>query len=780
LVGTDEQPRARRATDVILLVSSALGLALLGALAVPPPGIEQSFGSFVSSVPSGLDGLWRLMIAGLAAWSFVIAVASATLRRWPVLRDLLLAASVALCASLVLGRIVVGARPAVWDSLRSVAGTEHFPPLGIAVPAAMAITASPHLRKPARHLGRWLIVLALLGVVLYQSASPTGAAAGLLMAAASAAVVHLLFGSSMGRPSLDDVQAALSGLGVPAYSLGVAERQPAGVFVVDATDQRGERLLVKVYGRDAHDTQLVTTVWRKIWYREAGVPGPAGRLQQAEHEALLTVLAHQAGIRTDHVVTAGATKQDDVLLALRRTGQSLDEIPERWSDTIATGAWRAVRRLHDSQIAHGQVDNSHLLIDGEHVGLVDFRGAAIAPEAEQLHADQAQLLVSSALALGPERAIAAARTALAPEELSAALSFVQVPALTVEQRRAVREKDLDLDELRAHAASEAGIDAPELRKLRRVTLGSVLQVALLLLAFVALASGLGDLDFQELAEQLKDATYWLVAVGFLIAQLPRVTSALSVIGASPVPLALRPVYALQLAASYLALAIPSSAARVAINVRFFQRHGLPTGSALAVGGLDGVAQFVVQALMLITTLLLTSTTLNLSLGGDSSGNLGLLVLIVVAVAVVAALVLALVPKWRRAVFGQVRTLVREALAAVRGLRSPRRVALLVFGNVATELLFAIALQTFVRAIGYHVGLAEVVLINVSVSLLAGLLPIPGGIGVVEGGLTYGLVRAGVPEEAAFAAVLLHRLATFYLPPIWGFFAFRWLERNKQI
>ena len=57
---------------------------------------------------------------------------------------------------------------------------------------------------------------------------------------------------------------------------------------------------------------------------------------------------------------------------------------------------------------------------------------------------------------------------------------------------------------------------------------------------------------------------------------------------------------------------------------------------------------------------------------------------------------------------------------------------------------------------------------------------PGGIGVVEGGLTYGLVRAGMPEEAAFAAAIFYRLAVFYLPPVWGFFAFRWLERNQHL
>ena len=75
---------------------------------------------------------------------------------------------------------------------------------------------------------------------------------------------------------------------------------------------------------------------------------------------------------------------------------------------------------------------------------------------------------------------------------------------------------------------------------------------------------------------------------------------------------------------------------------------------------------------------------------------------------------------------------------------------------------------------------DLLLVNISVALLAGLLPIPGGIGVAEGGLTYGLVRAGMPEETAFAAVICYRMASFYLPPIWGFFAMRWLERNRHL
>ena len=34
--------------------------------------------------------------------------------------------------------------------------------------------------------------------------------------------------------------------------------------------------------------------------------------------------------------------------------------------------------------------------------------------------------------------------------------------------------------------------------------------------------------------------------------------------------------------------------------------------------------------------------------------------------------------------------------------------------------------------------------------------------------------------SAFGAAMLYRLATFYLPPAWGFFAMRWLQRNQHL
>lgn len=775
-----EEPRSRRATDVIMLVGATAGLALLSAIAAPPPGVERSFAAFVAAVPNSLNGLWRLLIGLQAVLALTLLAATVARRRWAVLRDLALAVVVALGASLVVGRIVTGSWPAVWDSLGAIGSSPYFPPIALAVPGAIVITASPHVTKPARRLGRWSVFLGLVGTVLLGTGTPTGAIAGVLVAAASAAATHLVFGSCMGRPSLDDVAIALVRLGVDAHSLGAAERQAAGLFVVDALHESGDPLVVKVYGRDAHDTQLVITVWRTIWYREAGAPTSFGRLQQAEHEAFLTLLAAQAGVFTQQVVTASTTPENDVVLVLRRAGQQLAEVPEIWSDAVVTRAWRTLVHLHDTGIAHGQLDDHHLIVSGGTVGLIDFRGARVAPRPEQLQTDHAQLLVAVALAMGMETALTTAMDALGADGLAATLPFVQLTALTTRQARSVRQSGLDLDELRSQAAERTGITAPDLVRMRRVTVRSVLQTGLLAVAFLALASGVGGLDFQLLAEQLRDATWWLVILGAVLAQTPRLASAVSTLGASPIPLPLAPVYALQLATSYISLAVPTNAARIAVNIRFFQRHGLRPGAALAIGALDGVAQFVVQLLLLLGILVLTPASLELSLDGSVPSGIVTLLVIVLVVAALAALMLVLVPRWRRTIFGWVGQLLHEAVTAARGLQSPRRLAMLIGGNLATELLFALALQTFARALGYQVGLAEVVLINVSVSLLSGLIPIPGGIGVVEGGLTYGLVLAGLPDETAFAAVLMYRLATFYLPPIWGFFALRWLERNKHL
>ena len=102
----------------------------------------------------------------------------------------------------------------------------------------------------------------------------------------------------------------------------------------------------------------------------------------------------------------------------------------------------------------------------------------------------------------------------------------------------------------------------------------------------------------------------------------------------------------------------------------------------------------------------------------------------------------MVPKLRHFVVGWIRRLAHEAFGVLRGLHSPRRLAMLFGGNLVAELLFASTLGIFVLAFGYSVPLQELLFINICVSLLSGLIPVPGGIGVTEGGLIFGLTSVG--------------------------------------
>lgn len=319
-----------------------------------------------------------------------------------------------------------------------------------------------------------------------------------------------------------------------------------------------------------------------------------------------------------------------------------------------------------------------------------------------------------------------------------------------------------------------------LQRLKRVSWRSVLQVVILVLAVSFLVKQITGLDLEEVGDELRSTIWWLAAIAFVVAQTPPVAQTLSSLGAAPRPMPARPVYLLQLALSYVGLAVPTSAARIAMNVRFFQKQGFSSGTALAIGALDSFSGFLVELSLLLGLLIFTPQTLHFDLEAPSLPNWTTVLKWLVALALVLGIVSVALPQRRRQFTDWTRNIVEDGRDTLRDLRSPRRLALLVGGNLAAILLSAASLGLFARALGTTVSLSDLVVIIISVSLLAGLLPVPGGIGVVESGLTFGLVAAGMPEEPAFAAVLLYRVATFYLPPLWGYPAFRSLERHDHL
>jgi uncharacterized membrane protein YbhN (UPF0104 family) len=701
-------------------------------------------------------------------------------RRFEVAFQALAGFACAAAAGLVVVRLVAGSWPDVAGSILGTTEGPWLPHVRAAGAVAVILVISPHLVRPLRTLSNRIVLLGALGVAIVGGGTPAGSAGAFLIAVASAAALRLASGTSVGRPGLADVRVGLAELGVEASALEEAERQVAGVFHVRGLDVSGARLLVKIYGRDAYDTQLVAKLWRGIWYRGGGPSLGAGRLESAEHEAFVTLLVRDAGLATRDVVTAGATLDDDALLVLRGDAQPLGEVSApRLDDRLLGDAWRAVGLLGELRIAHQQIDPETVALVSEAVGLVDFGASAVAPGEHGLATDRAALLMTTASLVGEARALEAAIAAIGADGVATLLPYLQAAAFSPTLRRAVKAAGIDADEFREHAAATLGVEPPELVKLRRVSLRAAVQLGLLGLASYAILSAATDVDWSEFASTLSDASWGWIVAAFAVAQLPRVTQAISTLGSVPVPLPFGPVYAMQLATGYMNVALPSNLARLAVNIRFFQRQGLSAPVAVTSGTIDSFASTVIQAILLGVLLLFSESSLAFDLPFPS-GDTRTLLWILVGLVLVAIAAVLVVRRIRTAIADNVRRWWPDVRLSLSGLRGSNKLALLVLGSLATELLFAVALGLFARSFGYDVTLAELLVINVSVSLLGSFVPIPGNIGVAELGLTIGLVAAGLTDEAALAAVLLYRMATYYVPPVWGFFALQWLQRARYL
>jgi uncharacterized membrane protein YbhN (UPF0104 family) len=132
------------------------------------------------------------------------------------------------------------------------------------------------------------------------------------------------------------------------------------------------------------------------------------------------------------------------------------------------------------------------------------------------------------------------------------------------------------------------------------------------------------------------------------------------------------------------------------------------------------------------------------------------------------------PKLMRAAVATRRAVVGGTAEAVRLLRTgdPR-----ILGGALGYWAFdnAVLWATF-HAFGLTLPLT-VVLMGYLIGQLGGLLPLPGGVGGIDGGLIGTLVVYGAPAAATTAAVLAYRVILFWLPLLGGAVAFASLRRE---
>ncbi len=753
-----DAPRARRPTDVVLLVLSLIGIVAFSLVAPGPTTIDQATAQLVADLPGLVGWFWEISYDLLIGWALLLLVAPLVVRRRRrLLLDELLAVLLSYAFAVVAGWIGGTSWSSMLDSLFSAHPPAVYPAMRLALATAVVATASPHIARPWRNIGRWVVGVGAVAAIALGIALPLGILTGYAVGLAAAAVTHLLLGSPGGRLSLEQMATALGDLGVEATDPRYAPLQTRGVALATASATDGRPLLVRIYGRDAWDGQLIASIWSRLWYRDDTRHSVVGRLQQVEHGAFMTLLAERAGVPVQSVVAAGTTEEGDALLVVEASGQLLAALdPDQVDDQLLGRLWEVVERLHALGIALGQLDGHGLVVrpDGS-PALGDLGQATMAAAGSAgVMADRVQLLVTTALMVGEERALAAAASSIGSDGLAEMLPYLQPAVLDRATRQAVHAGGWGVDDLRKLAAKTAGMEPPKLEQIRRVTWASLALVVILGIAAYAVIS----------------------AVAVLLSPVVQVGQAFSTMGASPRPLRLGPVLLFQYAIQFVALAVPSSAARIALEIRFFERIGVTATGAVAVGVIDSVCGFVVQVLLILSITLSGLGSLNLSAqGSDRSFNGKLLVLALVLLAL-AVIVAVAVPRIRALVRGRV----ADLAVALRVLRSPSKVALIFLGNLAAQVLLAVLLGMCLRAFGQRATMANLILVNTLVSLFAGFMPVPGGMGVAEAAYTTGLVALGIPHAAALSTTLVYRLVTFYLPPLWGAPAMRWLRRNSYL
>lgn len=318
----------------------------------------------------------------------------------------------------------------------------------------------------------------------------------------------------------------------------------------------------------------------------------------------------------------------------------------------------------------------------------------------------------------------------------------------------------------------------DLRKLVRRAVSIAVAIGVLV-AVALLAPGLG-----EVRDRLKDASPGWIVVAIVF----EVLSSLS--------------YVLMFRPAFCSLMSWRSAAELGLSE-------VGTGSLVPASGAGGVALgawVLSRAGMKAETIarrsvafLLLKSSINFAavivvgvlvfggvLGPEQSFWLTLFPAVLSALAIAAVATIPRIPAGRPAEPGDGRArrlwlATRSALVtgtAEAGVLLRRHNPWLIAGIVGYWAWDNLALWAAFHAVGDTPG-ASVILLGYLIGQLGGLLPIPGGIGGIDGGLIGTLIVFGADAPTATAAVLAYRIILFWIPLLLGAVAFLSLRKSMR-
>jgi undecaprenyl-diphosphatase len=794
------QPQARRAGrvlsatryrhpgDVIRLIVAALVLAVAATVAaLGPSSLLSPNATAVSGAEPGtaagrvLTGLVQVTIAGAA---LVLLIAGLRRRRFRVVATVAggFVAAAALMTGIMyltgqdpLGAVPAGLRQGSW-----LTGAGFPNPAVIAGLAAVAVAAEPWLSRPWRRAA-WVTLLLIAAARLV-----TGGLSVLELVLAVAAGVTVgagllvVFGVPDRRMGSADVAAALRAGGVPASQVTRASVTAKGSRPFRAVTDDGQALFVKVFGSDQRDADLLYRAYRAIRLRGVGDTRPATSLVKAvEHEALVAVMAERARVAVPHVGQVIKAGDGSVLLTMELVaGRPLDAIPaDKITDELARDVWLEVGRLRRARIAHRSLHGGNIMIgDNGCARLADFSFGELAATGRQMAIDVAELLTSLAGRIGPDRAVGSALPAIGRDGVAAAVPLLQPLALSASTRRRIKGEDGLLKRTREAAIAASGDQADQdLAQLQRVRPRTLLTIAALAGAFYFVLPQIAQVSSGWHA--ILNANWAWLPVIILLSALTYVASAVALIGGVPGRVPFWPTVVAQFASSFINRVSPANVGGMALNARFLQKAGSDTAAGVAAVGVNSLAGAIMHAVLIVVFFVLAGSDLTKAFKLPSGSKILLILAVIIAV---VGIVLATRPgrRWtRKKLVPGVRS---AAVSLKRVASSPVKLGLLFGGSALITLAYIGALVASVQAFTGGPGLIIVGAVYLGAAVVAAAAPTPGGLGAFEAALIAGLTGVGMQAGPAVSAVLLYRLATYWLPILPGWLSFRFLQRREYV
>ncbi|OAH14454.1 hypothetical protein STSP_21740 [Streptomyces jeddahensis] len=303
-----------------------------------------------------------------------------------------------------------------------------------------------------------------------------------------------------------------------------------------------------------------------------------------------------------------------------------------------------------------------------------------------------------------------------------------------------------------------------------------------LISFIAGAIGayflLSQLTHVPVGTLFSKAEWGWVAAAVLFSALSYFAAAMSLLGFVPERVPFLRAVAAQVAGSFVKIVAPAAVGGVALNTRFLQRAGVRPGLAVSSVGASQLVGLGSHILLLLAFGYLTGTEKTPSLSPSRTVIAGLLTVAVLLLVVTS------IPFLRKFVVTRVRSLFAGVVPRMLDvLQRPQKLVTGVGGVLLLTACFVMCLDASIRAFGHEttsLSLASVAVVFLAGNALGSAAPTPGGIGAVEGALTFGLVAVGLPLEVATPAVLLYRLLTLWLPVLPGWLFFNYLTRKEAL